>query len=67
MKFPLWPQVFLNTWKPSIVSDISRRELYCYIEKLTDLQMEENFSLKHNSFIFTNLKHLNIHFRFEVL
>jgi transcriptional antiterminator len=47
--------------------NLSRRQLYNYIEELKDLGMKVRYSRKHNSFYFDDSKKLEILFNIEVL
>lgn len=59
-----------NTGTPEELAtrlNLSRRQLYNYIEELKDLGMEIGYSRKYNSFYFDNSKKIEIHFNLEVL
>ena len=47
--------------------NVSRRQLYNYLEEFRDLGMEISYSRRYNSFHFDNSKKLEIHFNLEVI
>ncbi len=59
-----------NTGSPEELANrlnLSRRQLYNYIEELGDLGIEIRYSRKYNSFYFENNKKLEIYFNLEVI